>query len=65
MNTRKVLFKRNSLIFQDVVDAYKIHVHKNTIHTLKTLFKSHLHPEKCFIELTKISIDPYLKEKIC
>ena len=42
MNTRKVLFKRNSLIFQDVVDAYKIHVHKNTIHTLKTLFKSHL-----------------------
>ena len=24
-----------------------------------------LHPEKCFVESTKISIDPYLNEKLC
>ena len=23
------------------------------------------HPEKCFVESTKISIDPYLNEKLC
>ena len=28
--------------------------------------RSHvIHPEKCFVESTKISIDPYLNEKIC
>ena len=25
----------------------------------------YLHPEKCFVESTKISIDPYLNEKLC
>ena len=24
-----------------------------------------LHPEKCFVESTKISIGPYLNEKLC
>ena len=24
-----------------------------------------VHPEKCFVESTKVSIDPYLNEKLC
>ena len=26
---------------------------------------SYVHPEKCFVESTKISIGPYLNEKLC
>ena len=27
--------------------------------------KLYVHPEKCFVESTKISIGPYLNEKLC
>ena len=29
------------------------------------LCRKYIHPEKCFVESTKISIDPYLNEKLC
>ena len=42
----------------------KIHAFKNIMKKIYSGFVM-LHPEKCFVESTKISIGPYLNEKLC
>ena len=54
----KILFHSGAYI------KYQYDILRTCIHIYITR-KAELHPEKCFVESTKISIDPYLNEKLC